>query len=92
MIERLRQEPEHVRFKYVSLATLVCGGALVLLWGAVLLPLQLRFGPGSGNDKARQAAAPTLPATEPAVAGTMTAEATPTPSVQPAVAPLPLSK
>lgn len=56
-IEQLRQEPEHVRLRAATIMTVVSGGAVVLLWATVLLPLQLKFAnPDAKNDDARQQA------------------------------------
>lgn len=40
-IEHLRQQPEPVRLRAATLMTAVSGAALVIVWLAVLLPLQL---------------------------------------------------
>ena len=81
-LEHLRAQPEAVRVRYVSLATVASGGFLLLVWATLLLPAQLRWGPGGGSDA-------------PAVAGVAeVAEATPSPTSEPTPAakqPLPLS-
>lgn len=47
--EQWRKEPEHVRLRIAFGLTLVSGAIVMLLWGAVLLPLQLYLGSDSGN-------------------------------------------
>jgi hypothetical protein len=42
-IEDLRQQPEPVRLRAVSIMTAVSGLVLVVLWAGVLLPVQLAF-------------------------------------------------
>lgn len=54
-IEELRQQPEPVRLRAATVLTAACGVVLVVLWVAVLLPLQLHFNRGEGTDEASQA-------------------------------------
>ncbi len=42
-LEDLRQQPEAVRMRAATLLTAVSGGMLIILWVAVLLPLQIKF-------------------------------------------------
>ncbi len=51
-IADLHEQPEHVRHRAASLFAIGSGIIIVVLWLAVLLPLQLRFQPGAGKDKA----------------------------------------
>lgn len=48
-IEELRQQPEHVRMRVTTLATLVSGAVIALLWLVVLLPLQLKISSKGDN-------------------------------------------
>lgn len=89
-IEHLRQQPEPVRMRAVTLLTAGSGALLVVLWLTVLLPLQIRLNsphaPAAENQTALsptvspaalQLAAP-LPALQvPGVAGVRTATPVP---------------
>ncbi len=50
IIHQLRQEPQHVRLRAVSIATGVSGILLFAVWGLVLLPLQLNFSRSSNDN------------------------------------------
>lgn len=79
-IEHIRRQPEHVRVRYVAMLTGLSGLLVVIVWAVVLLPFQLKHGPGKNRQPvqpvavvaesaAPQGAAATLPTQQPGVAG-----------------------
>src|SRR3989344_9363040 len=57
-LAHLREQPEPARLRAATLLTAGTGGALVLLWLVVLLPLQIKLNAPDGGGEATTAVLP----------------------------------
>ncbi|MDP3997029.1 MAG: hypothetical protein Q8P73_00810 [bacterium] len=50
-IKHLRRQPDHVKYRAVTLLTAITGGIIAVIWLTVLLPFQLKLNNPSSNSQ-----------------------------------------